>query len=111
VRVDRQRMDQVLTNLVSNALKYGSASPVEVRVESVGGPRLQVQDGGPGIPPGEQERIFERFERGPNQDGVPGIGLGLWIVKEIVQAHSGRVSVRTPPGGGATFEVSWSVGS
>ena len=106
VVVDRQRMDQVLTNLLSNALKYGARSPVEVQVDCVSGPRIRVQDAGPGISPAEHARIFERFERGLQTGGHPGMGLGLWIVREIVQAHGGRVWVQSPPGGGATFEVS-----
>ncbi len=106
VVVDRQRMDQVLTNLLSNALKYAPGSPVELQVDCVSGPRIRVQDAGPGIPPAEQDRIFERFERGLRTQGHPGMGFGLWIVREIVQAHQGRVWVQSPPGGGATFEVS-----
>ena len=106
VRADRQRLDQVLTNLVSNALKYGEGSPVEVQVDCNSGPRLLVSDGGPGIPSGEQERIFERFERGRETEGQPGMGLGLWIVREIVLAHQGRVWVQSPAGRGATFGVS-----
>jgi len=110
VVADRQRMDQVLTNLLSNALKYGAGSPVQVHVACVTGPRMWVEDAGPGIPPDAQERIFERFERGGQQDAVPGMGLGLWIVKEIVQEHHGTIWVRSPPGGGATFEVSLPTG-
>ena len=103
---DRQRLDQVLTNLLVNALKYGRGSPVEVQVDCNSGPRLLVRDGGPGIPPEEQDRIFERFERGRQAEGQSGMGLGLWIVREIVLAHQGRVWVESPPGGGATFGVS-----
>jgi PAS domain S-box-containing protein len=102
---DRQRMDQVLTNLISNALKYGASTPIEVQVDCSDGPRIRVQDVGPGIPPEEHERIFERFERGGLTHGPPGMGLGLWIVREIVQAHHGRVWAQSPPGGGTTFEV------
>jgi PAS domain S-box-containing protein len=102
---DRQRMDQVLTNLLSNALKYGASTPIEVQVDCAEGPRIRVQDAGPGIPPEEHERIFERFERGGLSHGVAGMGLGLWIVREIVQAHHGRVWAQSPPGGGTTFEV------
>jgi signal transduction histidine kinase len=106
VVVDRQRMDQVLTNLLSNALKYAPGSPVELQVDCVSSPCFRVQDAGPGIPPAEQARIFERFERGLRTHGHPGMGLGLWIVREIVQAHHGRVWIQSPPGGGTTFEVS-----
>ena len=108
VRGDRQRLDQVLTNLVANALKYGAGSPVEVQVDcnSGAGPTLRVHDGGPGIPSEEQDRIFERFERGRHTEGHAGMGLGLWIVREIVLAHQGHLWVQSPPGLGTTFGVS-----
>jgi len=106
VVADRQRMDQVLTNLVANALKYGDGSPVEVQVDCNSAPTIRVMDGGPGIPPEERDRIFERFERGRLAETQSGMGLGLWIVREIVLAHQGRVWVESPPGGGATFGVS-----
>jgi PAS domain S-box-containing protein len=106
VQGDRQRLDQVLTNLLVNALKYGPGSRVDVQVDCNSGPRILVRDGGPGIPPEERERIFERFERGRHAQGQSGLGLGLWIVREIVLAHQGRVWVESPPGGGATFGVS-----
>ncbi|HEY1334745.1 MAG TPA: PAS domain-containing sensor histidine kinase, partial [Myxococcaceae bacterium] len=110
VRADRQRLDQVLTNLVSNALKYGEGSPVEVQVDCNAGPTVRVRDGGPGVPPEEQDRIFERFERGQQAETQSGMGLGLWIVREIVLAHQGRVWVECPPGGGAAFGVSLPAG-
>jgi PAS domain S-box-containing protein len=108
IRGDRQRLDQVLTNLVSNALKYGAGSPVDVQVDcnSGSGPTLRVHDGGPGIPSEEQDRIFERFERGRDTEGHVGMGLGLWIVREIVLAHRGQLWVQSPPGLGTTFGVS-----
>jgi PAS domain S-box-containing protein len=109
-RADRQRLDQVLTNLVSNALKYGEGGPVEVQVDCNSGPTVRVRDRGPGIPSGEQDRIFERFERGRQAETQSGMGLGLWIVREIVLAHQGRVWVENPPGGGATFGVSLPAG-
>ena len=106
VQADRQRMDQVLTNLLVNALKYGRGTPVEVQVDCNSGPRILVRDGGPGIPTEEQDRIFERFERGRQAMSQPGMGLGLWIVREIVLAHQGRVWVQSPTSGGTTFGVS-----
>ena len=74
-------------------------------MDCVNGPSVRVWDAGPGIPPEEHERIFERFERGRLTDGASGMGLGLGIVREIVQAHRGRVWVQSPPGGGTIFEV------
>ena len=109
-RADRLRLDQVLTNLVSNALKYGQGSPVEIQINCNSAPTVRVRDHGPGIPPEEQERIFERFERGRQAESQSGMGLGLWMVREIVLAHQGRVWVESPPGGGATFGVSLPAG-
>ncbi|WP_242356477.1 MULTISPECIES: ATP-binding protein [Anaeromyxobacter] len=105
-RWDRLRLEQVATNLVSNALKYGEGRPVSVRVESDGRlARLVVADQGMGIPRGEQQRIFERFERGRATRGYGGFGLGLWITREIVGALGGRIEVESVPGAGATFRV------
>ena len=106
VSADRHLLDQVLTNLVSNALKYGGGTPVQVQVDCEREPRLRVWDRGPGVSPEEQDRIFERFERGQLAEGRVGMGLGLWIVREIVTAHQGTVRVESRPGTGATFEVS-----
>jgi len=100
---DRQGLDQVLTNLVANALKSGDRTPVEVQVDCNSGPTVRVTDRGPGIPPEEQGRIFERGRLAETRSGM---GLGLWIVREIVLAHQGRVWVEAPPGGGAAFGVS-----
>jgi signal transduction histidine kinase len=99
-------LSSVLTNLVDNALKYMGDAPVravtlraEDRPASV---YFEVQDSGPGIPTGKEERIFEPYVRLSNR-GEPGIGLGLATVKRLCQAHGGAVGVRTAPGGGATF--------
>lgn len=106
---DPRRLEQVLDNLISNAIKYspqggpvritGSMTPAEIL--------LAVQDSGVGIPWGEQERIFERFYRveGPTTRAVAGTGLGLYLTRAIVQAHGGRIWVESVPGHGATFFV------
>ncbi|ABS26344.1 ATP-binding protein [Anaeromyxobacter sp. Fw109-5] len=105
-RWDRLRLEQVLTNLLSNALKYGEGKPVSVRVQSDGATaRLAVVDHGIGIAPSEQRRIFERFERGPATRGYGGFGLGLWITREIVSALGGTIHVESAPGAGSTFRV------
>jgi signal transduction histidine kinase len=105
-RWDRLRLEQVVTNLVSNALKYGEGKPVSVRVESDGATaRVVVADEGIGIAPGEQHRIFERFERGRAARGYGGFGLGLWITHEIVTALGGRIAVESAAGAGSTFRV------
>jgi signal transduction histidine kinase len=106
---DAMRLEQVVTNLLSNALKYGAGKPVRVVLERVGpeGPaglaRLVVEDRGVGIPPEAQERIFERFERVASVRHFPGLGLGLWIAREIVSALGGTLGVTSVPGEGSRF--------
>lgn len=103
---DRMRLDQVVTNLLSNALKYGQARPVEVTVDADDHRAwFAVSDQGPGVEPADQERIFERFERAASDRHVGGFGLGLWIVREIVAAMGGTVRVESASGNGATFRV------
>jgi signal transduction histidine kinase len=103
---DRVRLAQVLSNLVGNALKFGAGHPVDVAVGADGGTaRISVRDRGIGIPPEAQERIFERFERAVPTRNYGGFGLGLWFVREAVEAHGGRVAVASAPGEGATFTV------
>ncbi len=103
---DPDRLDQVLTNLLTNAIKYGPGRPIEVSVERRGGGAgLRVRDHGVGIHPRDHARIFERFERATSTRHYGGVGIGLWIVREIVRAHGGNISVDSAPGQGATFEV------
>ncbi len=105
---DADRIQQVLVNLLDNALKYGGGSLVTVRVESVDRVvRIAVADSGPGISRGEQRRIFEKFYRAdPHLSRSPGgTGLGLYISRELVQRMGGRLNVRSEPGAGATFVV------
>jgi PAS domain S-box-containing protein len=104
-RWDRNRLEQVITNLLSNALKYGNCKPVELEVTGEPSPRLLVRDHGLGISAVDQQRIFERFERASSTRNFGGIGLGLWIVKEIVTALNGQVRVESEPGAGSTFTV------
>jgi PAS domain S-box-containing protein len=103
---DRSRIDQVVTNLVGNALKYGAGAPVTVSIGSgwTGQVRLTVRDEGPGIAPENHERIFSQYERAAS-DAYVGMGLGLWLVRRIVTAHGGTVTVDSVPGKGATFTV------
>jgi signal transduction histidine kinase len=103
---DRLRVEQIVTNLISNAVKYGARNPVSVRVSGEGAwARLVVADRGIGIAPEEQQRIFERFERGGASHGYGGLGLGLWIARELARAHGGRISVESTSGEGAAFTV------
>lgn len=108
---DSARIDQVVTNLISNALKYGNGKPVVIEVDVAQDPRLgeqarlRVRDQGLGVAAADQERIFDRFERATTTQEIQGIGVGLWIVKQIVLAHGGTVVVDSAPGCGATFVV------
>ncbi|MGE5717782.1 MAG: CHASE3 domain-containing protein [Acidobacteriota bacterium] len=103
---DRLRLEQVLSNLLTNALKFGAGEPVEIRVSSVGDEAiLLVKDHGIGIHDEDQRRIFGRFERAVSRETYPGMGLGLWITREIVEAHGGRITVESRPGAGALFRV------
>jgi signal transduction histidine kinase len=103
---DRVRIGQVITNLLSNAIKFGCGRPIEVELDAdENSARVQVRDAGEGILPQEQERIFQRFERATSVQRHPGLGLGLWICKQIVDASRGTISVRSEPGHGSTFSV------
>jgi signal transduction histidine kinase len=110
-RWDPVRLDQVLTNLLSNAIKYGPGKPVVVRVESrPDKATLSVEDRGIGISERDQRRIFQRFERAVSKRNYGGFGLGLWIVRHIVEALGGTVRVESVPGEGATFIVELGTG-
>ena len=103
---DRLRLDQIVTNLLSNAMKYGTGQPIEITV--TGTPdavRLEVRDHGIGIEPEHQSRIFDRFERAVSGRHYGGLGLGLWIVRQIVDALGGSIRVRSAAGEGSTFLV------
>ncbi|MGC4117257.1 MAG: HAMP domain-containing sensor histidine kinase [Myxococcales bacterium] len=105
-RWDRQRLDQVVSNLVSNALKYGAGKPVTVTVTADDGrARLEVRDEGIGMSAEDQARIFERFERAVADHDYAGLGLGLWITQQIVHRLGGEISVESAPGRGAAFVV------
>lgn len=102
---DRLRLDQVATNLIANALKYGRGRPVRVAVEQVEGrARLVVEDQGIGIAPDRVARLFQRFERAVSRD-YGGFGLGLWIARQIVEASGGDVRVHSVPDVGSAFVV------
>ena len=103
---DRSRLDQIVTNLVSNAIKYGAGKPIDVSVtRSNGDAELRVRDRGIGIAPEQQERIFGKFERAASQRNYGGLGLGLWITRQLVDLMHGSVRVESTPGEGATFIV------
>jgi signal transduction histidine kinase len=108
VRGDRERLRQVLLNLIDNAVKYsraGEAVEVLARAEN-GRVEVTVRDNGPGIPPEQQRLIFEKFGRARVTGAVkPGTGLGLFIARSIAEAHGGSLDVRSTPGRGAAFTL------
>ncbi len=105
-RWDRLRIEQVLNNLIVNALKYGGSKPIEVRVSAADGKAVvEVRDRGIGIAPEDQLRIFDRFERAVSARHYGGLGLGLWIARQIVEAHGGVIEVASRVNGGSTFMV------
>jgi signal transduction histidine kinase len=103
---DRSRLEQVVTNLLTNALKYGAGTQVTISVSAdATSARLAVADQGIGIAPQHVERIFGRFERAVAGKEYSGVGLGLSIARDIVEALGGTIGVVSEPGGGATFTV------
>jgi signal transduction histidine kinase/CheY-like chemotaxis protein len=105
-RWDRARLDQVLTNLIANAVRYGGEKPISVTLRKAPDhATLTVSDQGPGIPDGELGRIFESFERGQQSRAHGGLGLGLFIARRIVEAHGGNIAVSSEAGKGADFTV------
>lgn len=102
---DTLRIEQMLTNLLTNALKYAAGNPVQVSVDAAGEQVvITVQDHGPGIAPEKVSKIFEPFERG-EKISASGLGLGLYIAKQIARSHSGTIRVRSNLGSGTCFIV------
>jgi len=103
---DAMRLEQVVTNLVDNAIKYGAGRPIQVRLREEGGRAvLVVRDQGIGIAAEYQLRIFERFERAVSERHYGGLGLGLYITRTIVEALGGTIAVSSVPDQGATFTI------
>jgi two-component system sensor histidine kinase KdpD len=105
VHVDAAMIEQVLENLLENAVKYTPAgTPIEL------GAAMQenevvvwVSDRGPGLPPGHEDRLFDKFYRGQAERAQSGVGLGLTICRAIIEAHGGKITAANRPGGGADF--------
>ena len=114
-RWDRARLGQVVTNLLSNAVKHGGQGAIEVSVDgTLERTTILVRDHGPGVAPEERERIFGRFEHAETATeiaSVGGLGLGLYISREIVEAHGGHLTFEAPSGGGAAFRIELPSGS
>lgn len=109
---DRRRLDELATHLVSNAVKFGLGRPIEVDLRrDAGSACLTVRDRGIGIHRQDSLRIFERFARAAPPTQYGGLGLGLWIVRRIVDAAGGTVEVESAPGRGATFTVRLPLGT
>ncbi|MEJ5057113.1 MULTISPECIES: hybrid sensor histidine kinase/response regulator [unclassified Pseudomonas] len=103
---DEFRIEQVISNLLTNALRYGAKSPITVKVYSQNGQaRVEVRDLGIGISEENQQRIFQQFERVTAKHAVAGLGLGLFISEQIVTAHGGTITVESRIGEGALFRV------
>lgn len=103
---DRLGIERVVTHLFSNALKHGGGGPIEIDVDDVGDAvRIAIRDHGPGLPPDERTRIFERYERLAPLRHTGGFGVGLWIARQIVEAHHGSIDVWAAPGDGTRFTI------
>ena len=103
---DRDKLEAVVENLLTNALKYGEGKPIDIALECTRDvARLVVRDRGIGISEEAQQRIFGRFERAVSLSHYGGFGLGLWIAREVVDAHGGRITVVSREGDGSTFSV------
>lgn len=104
VNCDPYRIEQVITNLMTNAIRYGEKSPIKVNIEQEADKILiKVTDQGRGIAKADHERIFNRFERAVDADDIIGLGLGLYINKQIVEEHGGKIYVESELNHGATF--------
>jgi len=113
--VDRDAIEQAILNLLANAMKYsGSSREIDLRLRRADGEALiEVVDHGVGIDPDEQRKIFEQFYRvsTKDNDGIPGTGLGLTLVRHIAEGHDGQVTVDSAPGQGSTFAIHLPLGN
>jgi len=106
VTLDRLATEQIIDNLVSNAIKYGAHTPVELAAEGAAGQvRITIRDHGCGITEQDRSRVFQRFERLGRGEQRSGFGVGLWVVGQLVEAMNGGVAIEDAPGGGALFRV------
>jgi len=113
VRFDALLVERVLVNLLENAAKYTPAGSSVVLAAEVMGDKLRVSvaDDGPGLPPGSEEKVFQKFTRGDRESATPGVGLGLAICRAIVESHHGKITGTNRPGGGAEFTFTLPLGS
>jgi signal transduction histidine kinase len=103
---DRLATEQILDNLVSNAIRYGDGKPVTIELESdPGWVRVRVIDRGIGVPPADRERIFQRFQQASGMARSGGFGIGLWVASNLARAQGGELAVESETGAGSTFMV------
>ncbi|MFP5386163.1 MAG: ATP-binding protein [Bacteriovoracia bacterium] len=103
---DPERIDQVITNFMTNAIRYGKKKPIHISVsDTEDNVIFKVRDFGRGVEKEDQARIFNRFERAHTSEDVSGLGLGLYINRQIVEEHKGKISLESEPGEGSTFIV------
>jgi two-component system, OmpR family, sensor kinase len=103
---DRTAVEQVIENIVSNAIRYGAGQPINIAFTADGNNAwLAVSDQGIGISEADQDRIFEQFQRVTGNNTAGGFGVGLWVTKQLVLAMRGSISVSSKPGAGSTFTV------
>jgi two-component system, OmpR family, sensor kinase len=107
IRLDRLAMEQILDNLISNAVKYGRGRPIDIRLRTDDEwAVIEVQDRGLGISSSDQDRIFDRFERAVAQGStIGGFGVGLWVVGQLVEAMGAQIVVNSVPDEGSTFTL------
>ncbi len=109
VNCDPFRVEQVIVNLLSNVVKYAPNAPLNISLKKENNQAiLKISDGGPGIPREKMASIFERFKRGNKHEHISGLGLGLYIVKQVMDAHHGSISVDSNMGEGTTFTIGFS---
>jgi signal transduction histidine kinase len=105
---DQEKISQALINLVENARKYGDSRPIEIRLWAQGSSVvLEVEDHGIGIPEAEQEKVFDQYYRATNAGSQRGSGLGLFLIRETVRAHKGSVELKSKPGKGSCFRLTF----
>ena len=104
---DQGRLEQLFSNLLSNAVKYSQGKPIKMNL-SLNGETIvfSIEDEGPGIPKELQHKVFERFERAHDSKKISGLGLGLYVSRQIVEAHKGEITLESEPGKGTIFRIS-----
>jgi PAS domain S-box-containing protein len=108
---DRPSLETVVNKVISNAVKFGEGKPIDVVVEAAADRAvLTVRDRGIGIPAADQARIFDRFERAVSERHFGGFGIGLWVARQMVEAHGGTIAVQSAPGAGSEFRIELPLG-